>query len=727
MQTKETYGGLDRFRPLAAALVVAIHTSPLTTVHADADFFLTRILARIAVPFFFMVTGQFVLADILSGGRRQILGKLLPYLKKTGMLYGISILLYLPLGLYAGHYENPSLPGLLRMLLFDGTFYHLWYFPACILGICLLCLLGSFLGVQGMTITAGVLYLLGLLGDSYFGFIQDTPVLGAFYTHIFRISSYTRNGIFFAPLFLLLGARMNLQEKKQRMPRFVRLPYVKPNSRETSPALLAPLLLLSFLLLTAEGFLLHGLEVQRHDSMYLMLPLTALLLYRLLLCWKVPSSRAAREIATGVYILHPAMIIVVRLIAKILHCTALLVDNSLVHYFLVLALSFAAAALLFLLRTYGKTKSCSRDRAWIELDRKALAANVRFLQSMLPEHCTLMPVVKANAYGHGAVPIAKALHSLGIRSFCVACVSEAVELRRAGIQGEILILGYTHPSQFPLLHRYHLSQTIVDHEYALLLNQYGKKTAVHVGIDTGMHRLGERVENVDLICQIFAMPHLEVKGLFTHLSADDTLSPQGRAFTEQQAEAFYRLASILEARGCLIPKLHIQSSYGVLNYPALAGDCARIGIALYGVLSTKEDTARWADDLSPVLSLKARVASVRELHPGESAGYGMDFIAEQEMRIAAVSIGYGDGLPRGLSGGAGNVLIKGEAAPIIGRVCMDQTLVDVSRIPQVRAGDIAVLIGVSGSRSILASDLAAQTNTITNEILSRLGSRLERI
>ena len=216
-------------------------------------------------------------------------------------------------------------------------------------------------------------------------------------------------------------------------------------------------------------------------------------------------------------------------------------------------------------------------------------------------------------------------------------------------------------------------------------------------------------------------------GIFTHLCADDVLQEREREFTLKQARAFYRLVEGLRSRGCVCPKIHLQSSYSVLNYPELFGDYARVGIALYGVLSTKKDTEKWKGVLKPVLSLKARVAAVKPLHEGEAVGYGLQFTAERQMRIAILSIGYADGLPRALSNGVGHALIRGVKAPILGRMCMDQTIVDVSRVPRVQAGDEAVLIGNSGREEITAADLADQAGTISNEILSRLGARLERI
>ncbi len=209
MRTKANYGWLDRFRIIAALLVIAIHTSPLGTFQEGADFFLTRVLARIAVPFFFMVTGQFVVSGFTSGENSQkARARLHRYLAKTSVLYVFCILLYLPIGIYAGHYKELTIGAALRMLFFDGTFYHLWYFPACILGISLVYLMSRFLNLRAMTIVSAVLYVIGLFGDSYYGLIEKVPVLNSVYGFLFQISSYTRNGLFLAPLFLVLGAWM---------------------------------------------------------------------------------------------------------------------------------------------------------------------------------------------------------------------------------------------------------------------------------------------------------------------------------------------------------------------------------------------------------------------------------------------------------------------------------------------------------------------------------------
>ena len=732
MKSGQNYGGLDRFRILAAILVIAIHTSPLESYSADADFFLTRILARAAVPFFFMVTGQFVLSPQLASrtrapgtvrfSRRREQRAVWSYLGKLALVYGGCVAVYLPLGIYAGHYRGLTLGKAVQMLVFEGTFYHLWYFPACMLGILLVTLLGRFLGLRGTLLVSGALYVIGLLGDSYYGVAQRIPALSGVYDVIFQISPYTRNGLFFAPLFLALGCLMGGGRQKACRDHLW----------------LWSCFVLSFVLMSKEGFLLRRLGFQRHDSMYVFLVPVMIFLYKILLSIRGRSVKRLRSISTWIYIVHPAMIVAVRGAARIVHMTELLVDNSLIHYAAVTVLSIAAAAVISYFGDWVKGAGAPgaalsergkerRGRAWIELDREALSQNVEALLAMLPDHCSLMPAVKADAYGHGAVLIARELNRIGVEAFCVASAGEGEELRREGVKGEILVLGYTDPTQFDLLHRCRLTQTIVDYQYAERLNGYGKRLHVHIGVDTGLHRLGIGYEERSLIMDIFEMKNLAVDGLFTHLCTSDGQALREQSFTDLQARRFYSVVDDLERSGYSCPKLHLQSSYGILNYPNLAEDYARVGIALYGVLSTREDTKRWEDVLRPVLSLKARVACVRRLCCGETAGYGMAFTAQRDMEIATITVGYGDGLPRNLSGGQGFVLINGRRAPVVGRICMDQTIVDVSGIPDVKAGDVAVLIGKSGDKEISAGDLAGWAGTITNEILSRMGARLERV
>ena len=822
MTEKRQLGGLDYFKLAAAFLVAAIHTSPFASFSADADFIFTRVIARVAVPFFFMVTGYFLLPQYVFG-RSMDMRPLMRSLKKLLYLYAAAVLLYLPVNLYAGQIQDLGVWAFFRMLLVDGTFYHLWYLPAAVLGVWIVWFLGRKVPYKVLLGISFVLYLIGLFGDSYYGAAEQVPVLVKVYDVLFMVSSHTRNGLFYAPVFLVMGAGLS-----QRKPmggsegchvvaagkRAGRGKHAGEKERAERGACTGrggiavnmAGLILSAVLMTAEGLWLRGLNLQRHDSMYIMLPFVMFFLFRIFLTVRCKPVKSLRTISTWIYLLHPLCIILVRGGAKAAHMEGLFVDNSLVHYLAVCAVSGAAACVIAwaagrkrmqsLLSVFtgrgaawtsdfDQGERCSgKERAWIELSRENLARNVEVLQSLLmPERralsgqykserleriqyateCSeqanrqfwqiwqaiskrmpagrtqlqprnmrqtfsqLMPAVKADAYGHSAVLVARELQDMGIGAFCVACAEEGAELRRNGITGDILILGYTHPEAFYLLKKYRLIQTVVDYRYGKLLNGYGKKIRVHVGIDTGMHRLGERSEKIKEIGRIFRLENLQVEGIFTHLSADETKDPAERAFTKRQGEAFYGVLEKLEKQGVSGLRTHLLASCGLLNYPELGGDYVRVGIALYGLLSDEEAGESCPMKLYPVLSLKARIAAVKDLYRGESAGYGLDYIAGEDKKIAVLAIGYADGLPRCLSEGRGRVLIHGQSAPVIGRICMDQTIVDVTGIPGVRAGESAVVIGRSGGEEITAYEIAKEAGTITNEVLSRLGRRLVRV
>jgi serine/alanine racemase len=364
--------------------------------------------------------------------------------------------------------------------------------------------------------------------------------------------------------------------------------------------------------------------------------------------------------------------------------------------------------------------ACPRARAWIELDPDALRRNVQALRGLLPPGCGLMPAVKADAYGHGAVLIARELQALGVNAFCVATAEEGAALRRAGIGGTLLVLGYTHPEQLPLLTEHDLTQTVVDADYGRALNAYGRLVRAHVAVDTGMHRLGIPAEETRSVVQLLRSRRLRVEGIYTHLCA-----PGDADFTRSQTTAFFGLRDRLRCLG-FCPKTHLLSSGSLLRWPELGGDYARAGLALYGALGPA-DAAVSPVDLRPVLSLKARVALTRRLRPGEHLGYDLAYTAERERSVAVLSIGYADGVPRALSCGRGSVLLNGKRAPVLGRICMDQMMVDITQIEGVSSGDEAVLIGKSGSLEQSAAALAEAAGTIPNELLSRLGPRLPRI
>ena len=360
-------------------------------------------------------------------------------------------------------------------------------------------------------------------------------------------------------------------------------------------------------------------------------------------------------------------------------------------------------------------------RAFRELNYDNLRANVETIKALLPEGCTFMAVVKADAYGHGAVPVSSYLNRIGIRSFAVATLQEAVTLRKNHVQGEILILGYTSPQEAYLLSLHDLTATTVDCAHARALSAAAPyPVKVHLKLDTGMHRLGERCEHLEDLASLFSLPRLRILGMYSHLCVSDSQEIDDVVFTRLQISAFLRTAELLRERNLNPGKLHLQSSYGVLNYPELSMDYARIGIAMYGLLSSPDAKLLERVPLKPVLSLHARIAAVRDLKPGEAVSYGRNFRAEHPMRVAAVTIGYADGLPRALSGTDLPVLVRGRKTRVLGNICMDQLIIDVTHIPEVRPGDCVTLLGSDGPCTLRAEEMAERAGTITNELLSRL-------
>ncbi len=368
--------------------------------------------------------------------------------------------------------------------------------------------------------------------------------------------------------------------------------------------------------------------------------------------------------------------------------------------------------------------SLKTGRAWIEVNVENLRHNVEILNRAMQPGCELMAVVKAQAYGHGAVLTASRLNKMGVRAFAVATVDEGITLREAGVCGEILILGYTQVSRASQLKEYDLMQTLISFEYAEALNHQGTAVKVHIKIDTGMHRLGIASEELSAVQKIFRMQNLKVCGMFTHLCCSDSRHPDDIAFTKGQIDNFYSMTDALRSCGIILPKLHIQSSYGLLNYPDLACDYVRAGIALYGVLSSPDDDTVLKPDLRPVFSLKSRVVLIRNVKAGESVGYGRRFIARRDTRIAILPVGYGDGFPGNLSDGKGSVLIRQSVVPVAGRICMDQLAVDITDTEGVSVGDIATLAGAEGYDKLSVPAVADRSGSISNELLCRMGARL---
>lgn len=712
MEREKGYTGIEYFRIVAALFIIAIHTSPLSSVSSTGDYILTRVAARWAVPFFFMTSGYFLISRY---GRDT--AKLIHFVKRTMLVYGAAIFFYLPLNLYNGYFdmENPA-PQLVRDIIFDGTMYHLWYLPASAMGAAAAWYLVRRLDYRKALAAAFLLYLIGLFGDSYYGLAERIPVVSGMYRFLFQLFDHTRNGLFFAPIFFVLGGF--LSDRGMR----------GGHSRRAGRENVLWGFCVSFALMLGEALFLRLYHVQRHDSMYLFLVPCVYCLFRFILYFRGRRPRYLKPLSLLVYLIHPMMIVVLRLVAKAVRLQGLLVENRILHYLAVCLLSVGTGMAAMILwerrRPSGAERPNGRDRAYIEIDLDNLEHNARALQKAMPPQCRLMAVVKAEAYGHGAFEIAVHLDRIGVKAFAVAVIDEGIRLRKYGIRGEILILGYTEPGRAAELKKYNLTQTILDSHYAAALEGQGIDVKAHIKIDTGMHRLGIPAAECDQVKKIFAMKYIHVCGLFTHLCCADRFTPEDTAFTREQIHRFYDLLEALQAEGIRLPKIHIQSSYGLLNYPDLRCDYVRAGIALYGVLSSPRDNTLLKLDLRPVLSLKSKVVLIRSVRKGETVGYGRVFTAQRDSRIAIVPVGYADGFPRNLSCGQGCVAVGEHRVPIIGRICMDQLALDVTDAGDAAVGDIVTLIGGQGDNVIPAPAVACASGSISNELLSRLGGRM---
>lgn len=365
--------------------------------------------------------------------------------------------------------------------------------------------------------------------------------------------------------------------------------------------------------------------------------------------------------------------------------------------------------------------------AWIEVDVAALQRNYRIIQEQAG--VPVMAVVKADAYGHGAVPVALALAEAGATRFAVATADELQELRNAGICGPILVLGFVSKHEYPsLLYNEGLS-AIYSLEQAQALSQAAARSGclatVHIKIDSGMSRIGFPIcaQSVEDIVAISQLPAIRIGGVFSHLACAD--QPE-EPYNQRQLTAFRGMVRACRERGVDFPLIHMANSAGALALPEARFDMVRAGIALYGCYP--DPSLHQADALTPVMSVKARITRVFSISPGTGVSYGCTWTAQRESVLATLPLGYADGVPRLLSN-RGHVLIAGERAPIVGRVCMDQFMADVTdiaaRIP-VKAGDEAVFLGRQGAAAISAEEIAAQAETVNYEILCHLGSRLPR-
>ncbi len=380
------------------------------------------------------------------------------------------------------------------------------------------------------------------------------------------------------------------------------------------------------------------------------------------------------------------------------------------------------------------------NRIWIELDAEALRHNVEECRKRIAPETKVMGIVKANAYGHGAVQVASKLYEFGVDFFGVATLDEGIELRNAGIGGSILVLGYTAPSCAGELYKYDLIQTLVDLDYAKQLDEcFGQavkaslprakapRLKCHIAVDTGMHRIGFMIDRFEDMKEAYGLENLDVCGLFSHLCVSSSPVEDNVKFTHLQIERFFDIKKRLEEAGIDPGTTSLQNSFATVNYPKQPADYARYGILMYGMRSNYKDYLSQPVDLRPVMTLKTHIECVREIAPGETVGYGRTFKAERPTKIATCTCGYADGIPRTLSGGKLRAIVNGHYVYGVGRICMDQLMLDVTDVPDVRTGDVAILIGSDGEKRIAIEDWTEPAGSISNAILSCLSSRVENM
>lgn len=364
-----------------------------------------------------------------------------------------------------------------------------------------------------------------------------------------------------------------------------------------------------------------------------------------------------------------------------------------------------------------------------KIDLDAIAHNMDAMRRNIDETTKIIAVIKTDGYGHGALPIARMLEAYEyIWGYATATLDEAVQLRKGGIRKPILVLGCIFPDQFAEMIEYEIRMTVYQEERIRELSdlavQMGKQAWIHIKLETGMSRLGfaptkESVEEIKRVC---ALPNITAEGVFTHFAkADET----DKAYTKMRLETFDRMVEEIEAAGVEIPYHHCSNSAGIIDIRRANKDLVRAGIAIYG-LYPSEEVSKEAVELHPALSLISHIEYVKTIEAGTAVSYGGTFVAARKMRIATIPVGYGDGYPRSLSNKA-YVLIHGKKAPIVGRVCMDQFMVDVTDIPEASFGDRVVLIGTDGDETITVEMLSQIADRFNYEFICDLGKRIPRV
>lgn len=374
-------------------------------------------------------------------------------------------------------------------------------------------------------------------------------------------------------------------------------------------------------------------------------------------------------------------------------------------------------------------------RTWAEIDLDAVANNFAEVRSATHPGAAVCCVVKADAYGHGAVKMSQELEALGADCFAVSNLEEALQLRHAGITRPVIVLGFTPAEEAAKLAENDISQCVYSSEYAHELSRFAVAADVtvkiHIKVDTGMSRLGFYFQDINRdepavqeILATCALPNLYPEGIFTHFAVSDG-GRDGDAFTMRQFGCFKEMIETLLREGVSFDARHCANSAAVFDYPLSHMDMVRAGIVLYGLMPSGE--LRNRPNLKPVLSLRSVVSHVKTLKTGATVSYGRTFTADSEIKTATVPVGYADGYPRKLGENGAVVLIHGKRCPIIGRVCMDQLMVDVSGLDDVKIGDIVTLIGCDGKEIITADELAGCEGTINYEVVCGLSKRVPRV
>lgn len=370
------------------------------------------------------------------------------------------------------------------------------------------------------------------------------------------------------------------------------------------------------------------------------------------------------------------------------------------------------------------------ERVYAEIDLDAIKENIMAMRNHISKDTKILAVIKTDGYGHGAIPIAKELETEDcVYGYAVATAEEALDLRKNEIEKPILILGYTFPGKYEELIKNHISMAVFREdslrEIAQVAEQIGQKAFVHIKVDTGMGRIGVMPDETGLSFAgaILKNEFLYLEGVFTHFAkADET----NKDFTHKQMEKYHWFVKEVERRyGYLVPIKHMSNSAGIIDIKEANMDLVRAGIILYG-LWPSDEVVKENILLKPALSLYSTIVYIKEVAAGTTVSYGGTFVADKNMKIATIPVGYGDGYPRSLSG-KGYVLINGQKAPILGRVCMDQFMVDVTHIEHVKMGDKVTLIGYDGEEAISVDELGELANKFNYEFVCGLSKRIPRI